>query len=257
MDDPLELSNPGASWQEITSIWQQHTITPADLRQHLTFTVTLNSPKAVGFTKSSFSGSSSSSPADSTRHNESTIEVVMTNMKQVLTGTALSLLSLTAAADGGAYAGIGAGQVTMKDSFEDVSIQGSDSAYKLFAGYRFNENFALEAAYVDAGAPSDTIYGISLWVDSRAVEFSAIGNFPVSQHLGFFLRGSLVSWGSTITAIDGYDVYFEDNSGTDLGWGLGMAAELTEHFSIRAELEGADMAGTDYRMITLSGVFHF
>lgn len=181
----------------------------------------------------------------------------MTNMKQILTGTALSLLSLTATAESGAYAGIGAGQVTMSESFEDLSIQGSDTAFKLFAGYRFNENFALEAAYVDAGAPSDTIYGISLWIESTAVEFSAIGNIPMTEKLGLFLRGSIVSWGSSITAIDGYDVYYEDNSGTDLGWGLGMAAELTKRFSVRAEFEGANLAGTDYRMITLSGVFHF
>ena len=184
----------------------------------------------------------------------------MTNMKQALTGIALTLFSLTAAAESGGYVGLGAGQVTIEDSFDGLSIQGSDSAYKLFAGYRFNDNFALEAAYIDAGAPSDTVLGVSLWLDSRALEFSAIGNLPVTDKLGIFLRGSLVSWGATATAIDGYDVYSAysaESSGNDFGWGLGMAAELTQHFSLRAEYEGADLDGTDYRMLTLNAVFKF
>lgn len=181
----------------------------------------------------------------------------MTKLNQVLIGSTLALLSLTAVAGSGAYAGAGAGQVSAKDSFDGASFDGTDAALKAFAGYHFNDHFALEAAYVDAGAPSDYVYGASIYLDSQALELSAIGILPVSDKVGLFLRGSMLSWDSNVTVIDGYDVYYGGSSGTNFGWGVGMAAQFTRHFGIRAEFEGANLDGTDFRLLSLSAVFHF
>ena len=82
---------------------------------------------------------------------------------------ALSVLAVSAAVSAPAfaqttpwYAGVSAGQSKLKDvnandfratgvATNNVSIDDSDNAYKLFAGYKFNKNLAVEGGYTDLG----------------------------------------------------------------------------------------------------------
>lgn len=53
----------------------------------------------------------------------------------------------------GFYLGGSIGEATN----ESGEFKGSDTAFKLSAGYAFNPYFGIEAAYVDAGTQDDTI----------------------------------------------------------------------------------------------------
>jgi len=72
-----------------------------------------------------------------------------------LTGLSLTMpATVFAGADSGFYIGAGAGDATVKDTDFDAS----DTAYKIFGGYNIGfiplVDFAVEASYVDFGAPT-------------------------------------------------------------------------------------------------------
>ena len=62
------------------------------------------------------------------------------------------------------YVGGGIGQSYVEEdnvaSGEDFDEE--DFAFKVLGGYRFHENFAVEANYLDFGEPDDDILGVTL-----------------------------------------------------------------------------------------------
>ena len=81
------------------------------------------------------------------------------------------MLSTVALAQLHYYVGGGIGQSYVEEdnvaSGEDFDEE--DFAYKVFGGYRFHENFAVEADYLDFGEPDDDILGVNLEVDLYAL----------------------------------------------------------------------------------------
>src|SRR5690554_4822033 len=86
-------------------------------------------------------------------------------MKRLIATAALATLVATPALaqsypgvpDEGFYLGTAIGQAKLKNDTLDwlddlgASTDDKDTAFKLFAGYQFNPNFAVEASYVDFG----------------------------------------------------------------------------------------------------------
>lgn len=161
------------------------------------------------------------------------------------------------AENSGGYAGLGIGSITLEDSIGDIDIEATDTGFKLFGGYRFNRYFSVEAAYIDAGSPDDTIFGVNIESDAAAVQGSVIGTLPVSDQFGLYLRGSLIAWESDNTASDGFTTVSESTDGNDFGYGVGAIFSVTQNFSLRGEFEGADFDGTDLRLLSVSGLFSF
>jgi OmpA-OmpF porin, OOP family len=178
-------------------------------------------------------------------------------LKKLATGMALALACLPAMAESGFYAGLGLGQVTLEDSIGGVNIEATDTGFKLFGGYRLNDHVSFEAAYIDAGTPDDTIYGVTVEADGNAIQASAIGTIPIGDRFGIYLRASIISWETTNSATDGFSYVTADNDGTDFGYGIGAALKITSNFSLRGEFEGADLDGTDLRLLSIGGLFSF
>src|SRR5688572_14834338 len=99
-------------------------------------------------------------------------------MKNGITA-ALLLTGLAAAAGAqadeysGFYAGAGAGVFDVRiDNFDDVdetidNYDSDDTAWKAFAGWRVNQYFSTELAYVNLGSPDDEILpGIDLTTET-------------------------------------------------------------------------------------------
>lgn len=128
-------------------------------------------------------------------------------------------------------------------------LDDDDTAWKVFAGYRFNPYLSLEGAYVDFGRPSDTF-------DTAGDG----GNF--SAHLSGFspqLIGTLPVGPVELSAKVG--VYFVDidldadidsdpefNSSTreeDFMYGVGVGATLFQRLNAKLEYEWIDIGGSD------------
>src|SRR5689334_10895970 len=109
--------------------------------------------------------------------------------------TAFAALALTAAMAAqadvkpGFYAGASIGTTKLSDdSFENSGIDVDDSGtgFKLFGGYAFNKNLAVELSYFDLGKVnggfSDPFIGeVTFDVGVSGLNASVVGRLPVSE----------------------------------------------------------------------------
>ena len=99
---------------------------------------------------------------------------------------ALGLMAATAAqadTQPGFYAGAGFGTTKIgDDEFDGTGIDDSDTGFKVFGGYDFNENFAVEVGYFDFGeASGETSAATASVVGVSGLSASAVGRLPVSR----------------------------------------------------------------------------
>lgn len=147
------------------------------------------------------------------------------------------------AADNGFYVGAGVGydQVDAGGGWD-----GGDFAWKLFVGYDFIKYFGVEIEWIDGGSPKSD--GIT--ADISAWNFSAVGRYPFDDSFNVFAKLGAMDWEANP------DRGFSDENGTDFSWGVGAGWNVTEHFELRGEYQGADiLEGADIFM--LSGAYRF
>ncbi len=172
----------------------------------------------------------------------------------VLAVLAGSLVGPAAYADSGFYLGASLGDANVE--FDDFGIDDNDSASKIFGGFIFDMpvvDFAIEAAYVDLGSPSGTLFGDSVDLDVKAI--SAFGVAGLDYGLfGFFAKAGLVSWDADIAAA-GLPVGAE--SGSDPAYGLGFRLTFSS-VEVRLEYEIFDIADVEtVDMLSLGVLWRF
>jgi hypothetical protein len=166
-----------------------------------------------------------------------------------LTGLSLGMpATVFAGADSGFYIGAGVGDATVTDN--DTNFDASDSAYKIFGGYNIGfiplVDFAVEASYVDFGAPSTSAGSIDVTgVDAFGLAGLSFGPF------GIFAKAGMINWDADAT----FGTLSSSDSGSDSAYGVGARFAIGS-FSVRAEYEYFDVQdGID--MVSVSGVYTF
>ncbi|WP_162899994.1 outer membrane beta-barrel protein [Halomonas sp. JS92-SW72] len=180
-------------------------------------------------------------------------------MKRLIATAALTTLvaapafaqSYPGVPDEGFYLGTAIGQSKFKNSdFRGtVNTDRKDTAFKLFAGYQFNPNFAVEASYVDFGdftitdvynnAPDNFKYSVD------GFGFALIGRLPIDAGFSVFGKLGMIAWdgdlkndytegGQRVSASVGLD-------GTDPFYGIG-AEYVVNQVMMRLEFERYDMS---------------
>jgi OmpA-OmpF porin, OOP family len=171
------------------------------------------------------------------------------------------------------YAGFAVGQA---DVGEDMVIpglldpggrvDGKDGAFKLFGGYQFNRNFAIEAAIVDLGdvtySGSFTDSGGTVPVSGGRVQnsgfnLSAVGVLPLGTSFVVFGKVGMFLWYSEATDVTGGTFFYSEEDGADLSLGLGASMALGQRVSLRAEWERFDMSNVEADLVTLGIAFRF
>jgi OmpA-OmpF porin, OOP family len=160
----------------------------------------------------------------------------------------------------GFYAGVGVGQASIE--VDDVDFDANDTAFKLFGGYSFNENFGLEVTYLDGGAPDETFdlgggFTGSVETEVTGINLSAVGRIPVGESFSLFGKIGYASYDFEVTArVDDISAS-EDGSDEDLSYGLGGAFAFGNSFEMRAEYEAFDISGGSFSVLSVSGLFRF
>lgn len=183
-------------------------------------------------------------------------------MKKELLGLAIvaALLPAVASAEGG-YIGGSIGQTEMDISDADkaelaavgVSVDDTDTGFKLFAGYRINENFAVEGFYADLGEISATDGVDSLNIESDSFGASVLGIIPVAENFDLFAKIGFHAWDAELSSTVGV---FASADGTDSIYGFG-AAYTIEQVSFRAEFERYELDSEDVDMISAGIAVNF
>ena len=168
----------------------------------------------------------------------------------MLVGAVASLAVCGAYAEGG-YVGASIGQ----SNFEDDDFDDSSAGFKLFGGYKFNKNFAVEGYYIDFGEVEDEFLGFDIDVEATGFGGSAVGILPVNEQFAVFGKAGLLLWDAEASVSD-LDLT-EDDDGTDLILGVGASFMFNEQFAIRGEWEFVDLDDTEVDMLSIGGQFNF
>ncbi|UCF31882.1 MAG: porin family protein [bacterium] len=170
----------------------------------------------------------------------------------VFTLFAALLLVNPALAGAGAYFGASVGSGSIDFDIPGVgTFDDSDTAFKIFAGYKL-VGFFVEGAYVDFGAPSETIGVDTGEFDVIALVAQGGYSFGLGP-LDVFGKAGMAFWDSE-TNVNGIPV--DDESDSDLIYGVGAAVSLAG-FGVRAEYEIIDVDEADVEMYSVGIVFNF
>lgn len=125
------------------------------------------------------------------------------------------------------------------------NCEDSDTAWKLFGGYRLSERLSAEGAYVSLG----DLHKGGENSDISAFTANAVGTMPVTEKFDIFGKLGVMRWSSDNTD--------EDESGFGVTYGLGAKMRLNETTSLRAEwekfpgIETSSSDDTDVNMLSV------
>ena len=173
---------------------------------------------------------------------------------KLVKSTALALamaVSTTAFAEG--YVGAGAGYTKIDIEDSGVSFDGSDTGWKVFGGYKFNDYFGLEVAYYDFGEPDDKVFGIDIDIEADGYGGFLAGFYPATDKFDLFAKLGVVSYDVKVKGL-GTSVSDDDEA---FAWGVGGSYMLNEKFALAAEWERVEVDDGELDMVSLSGRFHF
>ena len=173
-------------------------------------------------------------------------------MKLIYTAMATALLAASPAAmatdEGGFYAGAGIGLFGV----DEGNFDESDTGFKLFGGWMFNQYVGGEVEYIDGGTVGDNNFGI----DSTGINASLKGNFPISEQFDVFGKVGYYFWDADID-LTGNSGQEANESGSDLSWGLGAGYNFTDNISIVAEWQWFQIEEADADFMSASFVWKF
>lgn len=128
------------------------------------------------------------------------------------------------------------------DLITSGTVDGKDSGFKLFGGYQFNKNLAVELAYVDLGklTYSGLFGGLPVTggnVETTGFNVSAVGVLPLNASFSLFAKAGLFAWQAKARDTTGGAPFSGKEDDADISFGFGGAYHLNRNFSVRAEWE--------------------
>ena len=142
------------------------------------------------------------------------------------------------------------------------SVDGTDSAFKIFGGYMFNRHFGLELAYVDLGEASYSGNFVGLPVTGGRVELSgvnisALGALPIGERFSLFGKIGLFMWDAEASDTTGGVPFSAQQDGTDLSFGIGLGYQFTRNLGVRAEWEMFTTEDAESSLISVGLLWRF
>ena len=191
-------------------------------------------------------------------------------IRKVLLAAALALGGALAGSQASAQGFIG-GSIGQSDIDDEIttnlidgnqSVDGKDTAWKIFGGYMFNRNFGIEGAYVDLGelSYSGSFGGAPVTggkVEVTGFNISAIGAFPVNEQFSIFGKLGLFIWDAEANDTTGGQPFSATDDGTDLSFGVGVSYNFTRNLGVRAEWEMFKASDADASLISVGLLWRF
>jgi OOP family OmpA-OmpF porin len=198
----------------------------------------------------------------------------------VVLGVAAAAFALPALAQmstSNLYAGASIGQAKAKDACEGASsCDDKDTAWRVFLGYQFTPNIAVEAGYADLGkatasgsvfVPGVGTVAADAKFESTAWDLVAVGMLPLASQ--FSLYGKLGLYYGEVKAsgsgtVGGITVPVSDkDTTTDLTFGIGAGWDINRNFGIRAEYQkykdmgGSNTGKSDIDVLSIGALYRF
>ena len=183
-------------------------------------------------------------------------------MHKRMTLNGLALIGMLAGASAmaetqpGFYAGAGVGQASIE--VDNAGFDANDTAFKVFGGYNFNQNFAVELTYLDAGKPDKRIGLTHVEGSLDGFNVSGIARLPFTDVFSGFVKLGFASYDGELKArVGNRTVGNIDVGDEDLSYGIGAAFNIGSAFEVRAEYEGIDISAGSFNVLSVRGLYKF
>ncbi len=136
----------------------------------------------------------------------------------------------------GFYVGASVGKASLNEDFDGLVIDDSATSFRVVAGWRFNDYFALEGGYHNFGDFEQTldIAGVPSTVSLSADGFTlgAAGGVPVSERFALTARAGMYFWNGTAEINNVSQATPEDSN---LYLGAGVKFDVNEQIQLTAD----------------------
>ena len=175
-----------------------------------------------------------------------------------LAAAAALLLGISGPVIAQGYIGAGAG-ITTSDLWNDISGPGvncddEDTGLKIFGGYKFTPNLAVEGAWIDLGEVSASGFGGTATAEADGFQIAAVGMFPINPQWSLFGKVGAFMWDASVTTNSGFSA---SDDGTDIMFGFGGMWNFAPQFGLRAEWERFDVDDEDIDFLSIGVQFNF
>jgi len=169
------------------------------------------------------------------------------------------------AAGTGFYGGLGAGigRTDLDGSGVAGSTDKRDSVWKLFGGYQFNRNIAIEGGYVNMGKSSVAGPGGFASADSNAWQIGAVGSLPLGSQFAFTGKLGVARTSTDSSGVVNGVPFAGTQHNTAPTYGLGLRYDLTQTVALRGDwdryrIKDSSFGGkSDSDLFTVGAQFKF
>ena len=181
----------------------------------------------------------------------------MKRLSIALLSSAAALMSATTYADGSFYGSLNLGRADANIGV--AGVDDTDTVLGFGAGYRLNENFAIELGYQDFGDISVSSAGASASIKADAIQLSVIGGVPVSENAGVYAELGFDSWDAdlTYTNFPGLGSGSASGDDTEIFYGIGAYMSLSETVDLKFEYQLHELDDTDVDILGLGFTVSF
>ncbi len=127
--------------------------------------------------------------------------------------------------------------------YSGYDCDGTDTAFKIYAGKRVHKNLGLEVSFHDLGRIRDRGSVVDVTAKSYGVNFSLLGIIPVTDYGYFYGKAGYMLWNAEYDRSDSSTI---DDDGEDFTYGAGFAYSWDENYDFRIEFERLNELGDDF-----------
>ncbi len=124
--------------------------------------------------------------------------------------------------------------------YVDYDCDGDDVSFKVYGGYFFTSNFALEIAYQDTGNIKDRNPSLTTTAESEGINVSLLGLMPLAEDFGLYAKmGSIMSSTDYTRTTTVTETSSEDDNNFTFGAGVLWEFEGADEkrYQLRLEIE--------------------
>ena len=141
------------------------------------------------------------------------------------------------------------------------SVDGSDNGIKLFGGFAFNRNIAVEMAFVDLGelTYSGTYFGTPVangTLETSGFNFAFVGSIPLNPSFSLFGKLGLFFWEAEASDVTGGFPFVQTIDDVDVSYGFGASYQFNRNFGMQVEWEQYEAADS-ISLLSLGVVYRF
>ena len=159
-------------------------------------------------------------------------------MKQTILFAMIAALAAPLAAQAqGAYIGGNVGRSEQKADLEGFSFKDTNTAYKLYGGYNFNQNFGIEGGFADLREAEISANRARVASKPRSIYVAATGTLPLNEQFALFGKAGVAQTHVKFSAsAPGISESASDNQASAFA-GVGASFAVNKNVSIVAEYE--------------------